>query len=441
MTMNKQGKQSRIKLAVSLSLAIALMLTQLMGCIDTGKTTSGGNWSGGNSNNASSTRNNEPVLPDVDEFPFEQYFGTLWFCEYAWQSYQDCVSITGMEANQLYFKLTEPGGVFPYQIDCRTTVVEEKTSNSLTLGFEIVPNGMYSSDAKIRGSLQLSTDGKSMVVIIHETSGLNSVINGYFNLANGFNEPAVQRFIYKNVLTEYVGYDSNPVYYLYDINKDGVPELIIKEGSNEAESTFVILSVQRSGLEFFGSLSAGHCGLYHSDYGGICRLFAQMGHEEIYQLSIINNQIFEELIFSQIYLESDPDYYYFPSGGILAWASVRDNWLLDSIVGAAAIREFFALYAAGDYQQMQYLACENLSGVDFSKGVYGMASADLTACDLWYEPGETGAGPSVMLFLCSFDMKPTAGSVYSPNETEASFFIAVKEDMGRFKLAWFSTGP
>ena len=88
-----------------------------------------------------------------------------------------------------------------------------------------------------------------------------------------------------------------PSYTTYDINKDGIPELIYDDGMYEAARQFHVYTYQNGKVVFVGS--HGACHGYVASYpngNGILLMGGHMGYEHTYRLQIKNNKLTSTLI-------------------------------------------------------------------------------------------------------------------------------------------------
>lgn len=93
----------------------------------------------------------------------------------------------------------------------------------------------------------------------------------------------------------------NPTYIVYDIDKNGVKELIVKTGICEADYTYEFYTYQ-NGLVLLGTAHAGHSGLYiPNDNNGLylryCPPPGDMCYVSLYRLTINKNQIKQETLY------------------------------------------------------------------------------------------------------------------------------------------------
>lgn len=90
-------------------------------------------------------------------------------------------------------------------------------------------------------------------------------------------------------------------YYVYDINKDSIPELIIKRGTCEADYYFSVYSFseETKTVKYVGDLLGGHISLVGVEEKGILLYMAHMGYEEILEGQLNNNRISYRTIYKE----------------------------------------------------------------------------------------------------------------------------------------------
>ncbi len=88
-------------------------------------------------------------------------------------------------------------------------------------------------------------------------------------------------------------------YYVYDINKDNIPELIIKRGTCEADYRYDVFTYMNSEALFIGELPGGHISLCSVNESGILLYCAHMGYEMIFEGSMSNNKISHKKIYEE----------------------------------------------------------------------------------------------------------------------------------------------
>lgn len=100
--------------------------------------------------------------------------------------------------------------------------------------------------------------------------------------------------------------DYMPRFTLYDLDGNGVKELIIKTGTCEADYVCELYTYEDE-IIYLGSINGGHSALYLPDEGvGLYSLMAQMGSASLYRVTIENNTVVEEVIYQNKEYD-DPD--------------------------------------------------------------------------------------------------------------------------------------
>ena len=91
-----------------------------------------------------------------------------------------------------------------------------------------------------------------------------------------------------------------PTYTVYDVDKDGTPELMIKIGSCEADHAYKIYTVKSENAVLLGDIPGSHTALYGKDgENGMLSQNAYQGSELIKKISIIDGKISEETVSSR----------------------------------------------------------------------------------------------------------------------------------------------
>jgi len=80
-------------------------------------------------------------------------------------------------------------------------------------------------------------------------------------------------------------------YYIYDVDKDNIPELIIKRGTCEADYRFDVFSWINDEILYIGQLPGGHISLCGVNESGILLYCAYMGYEIIFEGNMKDNGI------------------------------------------------------------------------------------------------------------------------------------------------------
>ena len=105
-------------------------------------------------------------------------------------------------------------------------------------------------------------------------------------------------------------------YFVYDIDMDGIPELVVKTGTCEADYMAAVFSCRDGQAVRIGELGAGHCSFYGDFvHGGLIIHWGHSGYAGAYRYNIKDGQITDEALFEDnLYtrLEDDPDADYLP---------------------------------------------------------------------------------------------------------------------------------
>lgn len=119
-------------------------------------------------------------------------------------------------------------------------------------------------------------------------------------------------------------------YYLYDIDGDGVKELLLQEGTCEADYMYQVYTIANGSAVYLGELSGGHTVFFEDTEGengsSILVMQAHMGYERISRVTLSNGSLSEEEI-SERELGAEEEY--FDNGAPLPEAAVTDHSLLN----------------------------------------------------------------------------------------------------------------
>lgn len=110
------------------------------------------------------------------------------------------------------------------------------------------------------------------------TPDINDILNGYVNTLENF-------LPIENVLPR------DLLYGLYDIDKNGIPELIIKDHYSESQSTYNIYSYNDKNVSYIGSYDAIHSSIYNYDGNGFVYFSGMNGSGVIRLFSIKNGSL------------------------------------------------------------------------------------------------------------------------------------------------------
>lgn len=99
-------------------------------------------------------------------------------------------------------------------------------------------------------------------------------------------------------------------YYLYDINKDGIPELVVKFGTCEADYIGHCYTFDGEKAVFVEEVGLGHAGLYTDpENNGVIYLWGHMGYQCMQRWSMEGNELLMEELFEED-INDDPDAWY-----------------------------------------------------------------------------------------------------------------------------------
>lgn len=103
----------------------------------------------------------------------------------------------------------------------------------------------------------------------------------------------------------------NCYYSLFDMDSNGVPELLLSKGTCEADNTFYIYTFENNQVEFAGTFHSGHTSLYgatSTSSGQLIAVYGQMLGQYVNELYLNNGYISSNQILSGT-VNSVADYY------------------------------------------------------------------------------------------------------------------------------------
>lgn len=111
-------------------------------------------------------------------------------------------------------------------------------------------------------------------------------------------------------------------YFLFDIDSDGINELIVEEGGILAEASSVVYTINDGASEYLGAIEGSNSG--ELSYDGSQLYYTQMlqGFQRIYKVNKIGNIISSELMFENMVSE------YASYGTVLEGCPLNEEWLL-----------------------------------------------------------------------------------------------------------------
>lgn len=102
-------------------------------------------------------------------------------------------------------------------------------------------------------------------------------------------------------------------YYCYDIDKDGIEELFLPEGTCEGDYKYNIYTLKNNKRKFLGDISGFHTAFYADENGGtekyIIKAVGFMGYQALYHVKIEDEQVICEEILSKDLDLSTESYY------------------------------------------------------------------------------------------------------------------------------------
>lgn len=120
-------------------------------------------------------------------------------------------------------------------------------------------------------------------------------------------EPPTENYSFK-AYTDYLNVIQSSyteAYYLIDIDKDGIIELIAESGNSNLTRQYTFYSYKiSSGIICLGNISGSSKSLYTSYNGELKSFGAKQGSYSFYEYSIVNNEIIENLV-DQGYTQGD----------------------------------------------------------------------------------------------------------------------------------------
>lgn len=151
-------------------------------------------------------------------------------------------------------------------------------------------------------------------------------------------------------------------YSLYDVDRDGVPELFVKYGNCEAAFTYQCYTWRDGRVVCIGEFAGGHSSLYaHPDKSAVLRNYGQMGCAVMYEYPMEGGVLTEE---REIFSEED----------------VREYTPMEEIVPGARYMEYY--YTPGGSRDNSFFT---------GRTPYALGSAlVLPICDYYDGPAATG---------------------------------------------------
>lgn len=161
----------------------------------------------------------------------------------------------------------------------RITVSGNDLMTGLTFYF-IRPIVMADAKITVQESSQNDSETASSVSLIER------IKTSYAQILNTVSADAAQNF-------------EDPCYYVYDINKDNLPELIIKRGTCEADYRYDVYTYTDYEAVYIGKLPGGHISVCGINESGILLYHAHMGYEMIFEGTMDGNKLSHKTIYEE----------------------------------------------------------------------------------------------------------------------------------------------
>lgn len=150
------------------------------------------------------------------------------------------------------------------------------------------------------------------------------------SLSNAWQDSFYDKIIEERAYVNYEADFSTPIaYFLYDIDKDSIPELFIKYGSCEADYSYTIFQYSNGVVEDIYHSYCGGSGFYALSNNDVIIYFAKMGGYSLSKISYIDGTIQEETVASgEVAEEQDyPDIEIFDnSARLLSFYSIFEEF-------------------------------------------------------------------------------------------------------------------
>ena len=95
-------------------------------------------------------------------------------------------------------------------------------------------------------------------------------------------------------------YGDNNIYHCYDIDKDGIKELMVQEGTDFQSSVFKIYTINNEKSVYLGEVSGFHCEFYYDESGGkepyIIRSEVSGNYSKVSKISIEKGNVVEKVV-------------------------------------------------------------------------------------------------------------------------------------------------
>lgn len=119
-------------------------------------------------------------------------------------------------------------------------------------------------------------------------------------------------------------------YHVYDVDQDGTEELIVRNGTCEADYMWYLYTYSGGKAVSVDTFAGGHSALYTCSSGGFYCMHAQMGYEEVYKYTLSNGKLTKQKTYEANF-EQDESKYIEPGDGEMEQRYITDSSLLDSL--------------------------------------------------------------------------------------------------------------
>lgn len=215
---------------------------------------------------------------------------------------------------------------YSYQIDGRSVTMEEFQQESQKWWFSKTTYGLSRGNGEQEYDRSLSELAQTFQYLKEKIKIKESDESTRMEEVSPQTYQAVYGPILQNIYNTYGRYND---YYVYDIDKDGVKELLAEEGRSEADYVYQIYTIRDQASVRLGEVNGGHVGGFYAGEGAggeayIIKLGAQMGYEWVTHIRIRNGSVEEEEISNR---NADVYGHTEISGSPLEWR-YADDWSL-----------------------------------------------------------------------------------------------------------------
>ena len=119
-------------------------------------------------------------------------------------------------------------------------------------------------------------------------------------------------------------------YHVYDVDQDGTKELIVRNGTCEADYTWHLYTYSGGSASLIDTFNGGHTSLYVCNSGGFYCMQAHMGNEAVYKYTLSNGTLSSQKTYEANF-EQDESKYMEPGDGQMEQAYITDSSLLNSL--------------------------------------------------------------------------------------------------------------